>query len=105
MATSETTSPAETSSTDTLNFTAISGIYDVRADATTLRLSDQLGARLLHLCSMLNMIYGEGFENFSGINEKTQDTYLWACAATANECEQLHDIISRRLTAEGAKRV
>lgn len=71
-----------------MTFTA-TPLYRVSPDATRVTLWDQLTAKLDQLCAMLSMITGDGLENFQNANDHTQHMYLWNCAMSADECQEL----------------
>ena len=46
---------------------------------------DELSAKLAILHANLQLIHGEGAENFQTFSDKLKDTYLWGCATLAGE--------------------
>ncbi len=72
-----------------VGFATSSPLYRLSPDANTLDVRDQLGARLAQLTSMLQMIHGNGFENFDNWSDDVKDNYLWGCSMLAEECRAL----------------
>ena len=50
---------------------------------------DKASAKLAILHANLQLIYGEGSENFFTFSDKLKDTYLWGCATLAGEALEL----------------
>ena len=46
---------------------------------------DKLSAKLAILHANLQLIHGEGAENFETFSDELKDTYLWGCATLAGE--------------------
>ncbi len=72
-----------------LKFTAARAIYQTKSDAATEDITDHLNAKLGQLSAMLHLIFGEGLERFTNMNDTIQDNYLWSCAMVADECKEL----------------
>lgn len=73
-----------------LGFTATAGsMYALSTEATRDDVHTQLSARLSHLCALLAMTYGAGYQAFRMYGETTQENYLWTCSSLANECDEL----------------
>lgn len=69
-----------------VDFAAGGTLYRLHPDASALDVRNQLGARLSQLTSMLQMIHGNGFENFDTWSDEVKDNYLWGCSMLAEEC-------------------
>ena len=50
---------------------------------------DDLQKKTMQLHALLQMAYGGGRENFSNLNDDLRDSYVWACADLAGDCETL----------------
>ncbi len=50
---------------------------------------DKLSAKLAILNANLQLIHGEGAENFQTFSDELKDTYLWGCATLAGEALEL----------------
>jgi hypothetical protein len=50
---------------------------------------DKLSMKLAILHANLELIYGEGFENFETYSDNLKDVYLWGCATLASEALDL----------------
>ncbi len=72
-----------------LKFTGALAIYQAKPDAATEDITDHLNAKLGQLSAMLHLIFGEGLERFTSMNDAIQDNYLWSCAMIADECKEL----------------
>lgn len=69
------------------------GIYTLTAGTKSTAAYDLLSNRLTQLRSMLDTVWGQGYENFKDCSEDVQGNFLWSCASLAEECEQLTDAL------------
>ena len=69
------------------------GIYTLAEGTKTTAAYDHLNNRITHLRAMLDMVWGQGYENFKDCSEEIQGNFLWGCASLARECEQLTDAL------------
>lgn len=72
-----------------IDFATIWPFYQLHPDAKKTDVQDQLSARLAQLTSMLQMIHGNGFENFESWSDEIKHNYLWGCSMLAEECKSL----------------
>lgn len=88
-------SAATMPSAQSLSFTTVPALYNLRPGATADDLGEQLGVRLSQLRAMLVLIRGEGFEPFSEGPRPVAQEYIWACSTLAEECCDLACAIDR----------
>lgn len=87
-----------------LNFPSkVSPIYAVAPGASVFDLELHFEGRLAQLSALLVMTYGVGGEAFRGMNNETQDGYMWACSSIADELRALHLVIGSMRSEGRAK--
>jgi hypothetical protein len=67
-------------------------VYAIAADTTAADVEMLLSLRLDQLAAMLQLVCGNGAENFSGYSDDIQSSYLYGCAMLAEECKALHQV-------------